>query len=298
MRGHASKSDPADLRLTGPGPSGAGNYRPTFPPPMEGPTELRSTIDRAWLESAAAREPLEHAYTLWDLDRFPDRIRVTSVLRDGRTMGYLLVWPGPPGISVVHWHGEGPATERLAAALPERPLVAIVPGSVRDRVVAARGEAREYPEEMMLAVRPMPPGAIEGPGTVRRLVADDALELWAWARGRSEPPAAEYPGLDPGTEAVWGAFDDDGRLVGAARAAVRLPREWVVAGVFVAPEARRQRFGRRLVAGVRTAAEAAGARTGLYVREDRPEARRLYEALGFRAIARRLWLDLGSGLEP
>jgi len=39
-------------------------------------------------------------------------------------------------------------------------------------------------------------------------------------------------------------------------------------------------------------------RVGLYVREDRLEARRLYERLGFRPLGRRTWLDLGAGFAP
>jgi len=264
---------------------------------VEDPIELRPTIDRRWLEASAEREPVDHAYALWDLDRFPDRIRTVSAVRRGTTVGYLLVWMGLPSTPVVHWHGSGPGTERLATALPARPLVAIVPPDVRPAVVAARGEAREFPEQMMVRPRdapaPRPPAAAD----VRRLGPDDATELSTWATRHPDPLTHEYPGLDPGADAVWGAFDA-GRLVGAARAAVRLPKEWIVAGVYVAPDARRRGFGAHLVASIADDAARHGARTGLYVRDDRPDARRLYERLGFRAIASRLWLDLGAGLAP
>lgn len=264
---------------------------------MAAGVELRPTIDRRWLEAAARREPVAHGYALWDLDRFPDRIRVVSAVRREETIGYLVLWDGLPGIPVVHWYGTGPGTEALFAALPSRPLVAIVPPEVRAGISAARGEGRAYPELMTLR----PPGGLAPPrpsaGLVRRLVADDALRLWDWAGRQRDRQAAEYPGLDPGTDAVWGAFLD-GRLVGAARAAVRRAEEWIVAGVYVEPEARRRGLGEGLVAAVVAAGEAAGARVGLFVREDRAPARRLYERLGFRTIGRRIWLDLGAGLEP
>ncbi|MGP8078219.1 MAG: GNAT family N-acetyltransferase [Thermoplasmata archaeon] len=259
--------------------------------------ELRPTIDRAWLEGAAEREPVEHAYALWDLAHYPDRIRMVSAVQDDRTVGYLLVWLGLPNVTIVHWHGLGPGSERLADVLPARPLVVIVPPEARGAVLAARGVGREYPEQMMLRSSERPPELRGTPGEVRRLLGPDGPDLWAWARRQPDPQAAEYPGLDPALDAVWGAFHR-GRLVGAARAAVRLPRQWVVAGVYVEPEARRLGFGHALVRSIVTAAEEAGARVGLFVREDRGEARRLYERLGFRAIARRLWLDLGAGLEP
>jgi len=261
------------------------------------PVELRPTIDRAWLEAAAAREPVDHAYELWDLDRFPDRIRIVSAVRDERMVGYLLVWLGLPGVPFVHWHGIGPGTERLAEALPPRPLVAVVPPEAVATVVAARGDARSFPQRTMLrpADRPAPaPPASRG---IRRLARPEAPQLWSWARDLNDPLVTEYVGLDPDVEAVWGAFDGD-RLVGAARAAVRLPTEWIVAGVFVEPAARRRGFGEGLVRAVVGAAGEHGARVGLYVREDRADARRLYERLGFRSLGRRVWLDLGAGLAP
>jgi ribosomal protein S18 acetylase RimI-like enzyme len=264
---------------------------------VEEKVELRPTIDRAWLEASAEREPVDHAYALWDLDQFPDRIRIVSAVRNGATVGYLLIWMGLPNAAVVHWHGTGAGTERLAAALPSRPLVVITPPEARPLVLAARGAGAEYPERMMFrpagTIGPAPRAA----GGVRRLVSSDASELWAWAMRHPDPLVNEYPGLDPGSEAVWGAFEG-GRLVGAARAAVRLPKEWIVAGVFVEPGARRRRHGESLLAEIVEEASRHGAGTGLYVREDRPDAGRLYERLGFRTLGERVWLDLGAGVAP
>jgi ribosomal protein S18 acetylase RimI-like enzyme len=264
---------------------------------MDAPVELRPTIDRAWLEEAAARDPVDHAYALWDLDRYPDRTRFVSAVRAGATVGYLLIWHGFPGIPIVHWHGRERESERLVVALPARPLVAVVPPEAREPVLAARGSGAEYPELMMVRPVGLRAEGRGGPGLVRPLVGSDGPELGAWARRQRDPEAAHYPGLDPSSEAIWGAFDA-GRLVGAARAAVRLPRVWIVAGVYVEPEARRQGFGERLVAAITAASTASGAEAGLYVREDRREARRVYERLGFRTIAPRVWLDLGAGLAP
>ncbi|MFY9717937.1 MAG: GNAT family N-acetyltransferase [Thermoplasmata archaeon] len=264
---------------------------------MSESVELRPTIDRAWLEAASERAPVEHAYALWDLDQFPDRIRMVCAIRHGSTVGYLLIWLGLPNAAVVHWHGVGPGSERLADVLPSRPLVVIVPSEARSLVLAARGEGVEYPERMMFRAAGLAGSVPLDRGEVRLLLSSDAPELWAWALRHPDPLVNEYPGLDPGTDAVWGAFEA-GRLVGAARAAVRLPREWIVAGVFVEPEARRRGYGEGMVAAIAAAASHHGAGTGLYVREDRPDAGRLYERLGFRTLGRRVWLDLGAGVAP
>ncbi len=259
--------------------------------------EVRPTIDRAWLEAAAATEPLAHAFALWDLERTPDRVRFFSAFDGGAAVGYLLVWLGHPTATIVHWVGRHPAMRALAPMLPPRPLVAVVPPEVRDAVVAARGPAREYASLQM--ARPLVPA--RGPSApvpgVRALDRRDHTALASWARRQADPLVAAYPYLDPEADRIWGAFEGSA-LVGAVHAEVRLPRVWVLGGVYVDPDARRRGWGRALVRAAVDAAGATGARVALYVREDRADARRLYAGLGFLPADRRVWLDLGAGLAP
>jgi len=262
--------------------------------------ELRPTIDRTWLERAAAEDPFVHAYGLWDLDHVPNRVRFVSALDGERTVGYLLVWLGHPTATVVHWVGSDPRARILVDALPPRPLVAIVPETFQDLVVTARGPAR--PVSLLLLAKdptpttrsnPNPPTAAE----VRRLQRADHSTLVAFARRQSDAVIAEYPGLDPEEDWIWGAFER-GTLLGTIRAAVRLPGVWLVGGVFVDPSARNRGIGRALVEAALASARTSQVRVGLYVREDRTPARRLYDELGFRPAGRRTWLDLGAGTTP
>jgi ribosomal protein S18 acetylase RimI-like enzyme len=262
-----------------------------------GGLELRPTIDRGWLEGEAARDPLAHAYALWDLLRAPDRIRVVSAVEEDRTIGYLLVWLGHPRAPVVHWAASDPRSVGLAEALPPRPLVAIVPERFRDAVVRARGPAREYPLLGLYADRvPVVGGPPEEAG-VRRIQRRERSLLARFAARQDDPVVAEYAQLDPGAEPIWGAFLGP-QLTGVVHAAVRLPSIWVLGGVYVEPTARGQGFGRALVRTAQRAAAADGAPAALFVREDRTPARALYESLGFRPVASRRWLDLGAGLAP
>jgi len=262
--------------------------------------ELRPTIDRAWLERVAAKDPFVHAYGLWDLDHLPNRVRFVSALDGPETVGYLLIWLGHPTCTVVHWVGSDPRARALADALPPRPLVAIVPEMFQDVVVAARGPARPS-TLLLLAHEPVaPPRAAPhsaGSPSVRRLERSDHPALVEFAGRQADPVAAEYPALDPGEDWIWGAFEQ-GKLLGAVRAAVRLPDVWLVGGVFVDPTARGRGIGQELVEAALASAREERVRVGLYVREDRAEARRLYERLGFRPLGRRTWLDLGAGFAP
>ncbi len=259
--------------------------------------EVRPTIDRAWLERAAARDPVTHAFALWDLDWNPGRIRFFSAVEGDTTLGYLLVWLGHPRAPVVHWFGAEREAARLAEWLPRRPCVAIVPEHAVPFVRAARGAGPTY-RELILARETggvwVPPDSAK---LVRRLSRADVPALESWARRQDDPVTAEYPFLDPDVDVTWGAFES-GRLVGAVRAEVRLPRVWVLGGVYVEPEARGRGWGRELLGAALRGAEGAGATAALYVREDRSPARALYQSVGFRPVGRRVWVDLGAGLAP
>ncbi len=254
------------------------------------------TIDRRWLDRAAAEDPVAHAYALWDLERFPDRVHFVSVRRDDTTTGYLLVWRGRAAV-VVHWFGAAGEVRELAGELPPRPLVVVAPEEVRAEVERVRGPLVSYPVRMLVAP---PAGRSAGPPTderTRRLTGADRPALTALTAGEEEPVASEYPSMDLDREVVWGAFED-GRLRGVARATATLPSVWILGGVYVAPAARGWGHGLALVRAALAAARASGATVGLYVREDRPAARAIYARAGFRAHRRLAWLDAGAGLAP
>jgi ribosomal protein S18 acetylase RimI-like enzyme len=256
--------------------------------------EVRPTIDRSWLERAAAQEPLTHAYALWDLDRSPEAIRFASAVRGEETLGYLLVWFGRRDRPVVHWFGPAELFGALSLSMPAPPFVAVVPPEVERAVAAGFPNSRSSPLRMMVR----PAGRTEPPrGEIRRLTREDRPALAELLRVRSEPELGGYFGLEPEAEPAWGAFDG-GRLVGVARAAVRLPRIWVVGGVFVEPGSRGRGLGRALVAAVVEEGERAGASAGLYVRDEPAAALRLYEGLGFREVGHRWWVDVHPARAP
>jgi ribosomal protein S18 acetylase RimI-like enzyme len=250
--------------------------------------EVRPTIDRLWLERAATTDPLAHAYALWDLDRSPQDVRFASAVRGEETVGYLLVWLGRRDRPVVHWFGDPRLAGRLVGALPRPPFVAVVPPDAEPLVAQAFPGVPSAGLRLMLRER----GRLPRPGSaVRRLRREDREALAELVRAHGAPELGAYATLDPEREPAWGVVER-GRLTGVARAGVRLPGLWLVTGVFVAPAFRNRGWGLALVAAVVDAAEEAGAPTGLYVRDDEPAARRIYDRLGFREVGRRRWLDV------
>lgn len=258
---------------------------------------LRPTIDRVWLEQAAAEDPITHALALWDLDHYPDRVQFVSAVRGETTLGYLLVWLGHPQVPIVHWVGVREDARVLTGGLPARPLVAIVPEEVGPDVARVRGPVTAYPLLLLSIEREAVPTATTTPEGIRRLTRGDRPALVALASRRGDLVVSEYSSLDPEAETVWGFFEG-GRLRALARAVVRRPSVWIIGGVYVDPSARGRGLGVAIVqaaiqAGVREARTVA-----LFVRADRPAARAVYERAGFRPLGRRVWLDAGADLEP
>jgi ribosomal protein S18 acetylase RimI-like enzyme len=262
-----------------------------------GSVEIRPTIDRTWLEQSAREEPILHAYALWDLDQHPGRVRFVSAIQGSTTLGYLLLWPLGDGGTVVHWLGDPEATSGLLERLPPRPLVILCSEAGGPAAERTRGPALIRAVLAEMAPRGSPPPAGPQDEMVRRLTGDERPLVQAFATRQTERIGTAYGGIDPALEPVWAGFDQ-GRIVALARPAVRLPHVWVIGGVYVDPNHRNQGWGRAVVRGVMVEASRAGAPCGLFVREESASARTLYDGLGYRPVARRLWIDAGMGRDP
>lgn len=263
---------------------------------MNRPGMVIDGIDRAWLLQASRKDPVRHAYALWDLDHEPIRARFVSYRTAQTTLAYLLVWSGDSKATIVHWVGPGDEAAALASALPPRPVVAVVPEEVGARVRSALAPVEAYSVLRLVAELPRTPVSAS-PSSARAVGALDAERLRAWAGTIDSPLVNGYRTFDPAVNVAWGAFEGD-RIVGAAAAGVRLPDIWVLNGIYVEPGARGRGHGAALTAAAMAAARAAGARPTLYVREDNDPARRMYERLGFRTLDRLAWIDAGADRPP
>ncbi|HEV2166787.1 MAG TPA: GNAT family N-acetyltransferase [Thermoplasmata archaeon] len=247
-------------------------------------------LDLAWLQDEAGRDPVAHAYGLWDALHEPERTRFVRWDGEDGARSYLLIWYGDPSAPVVHWVGRSPLDLDLVGEIPPTAQVVVVPERAAWAVLKQRRIVEAEPL-LALAREPGPPASAPRRSDVRRLDADDAGEVGEFVRKFPDRLTVGYPRLDLSRETVWGAFDGD-RLAGLARAPVRLPSVWIIGGVYVAPNAQRRGHGRALMRAAVASAVSAGARPSLFVRESNAIARHLYGTLGFRETDRKVWIDL------
>lgn len=260
--------------------------------------ELVEGVDREWLEQRARSDPVAHAWAIWDLDREPGRFRIVSLLRDGQTIGYLLVWYAG-GAPRVHWVSSDPTDGMLALGLPLPPVIAIVPERVAAAVAERLHSTQSYPLDVLVcAGRTLTPPEPR----VRRLRPSDLPALTELISRHPDPEMRGYANLDLDRASVWGAFESD-RLAAVARIAVQLPAVWIITGVYTDPAFRGRGLGRAVTGAATDDALAAGARAALYVRADNAAAQTIYRELGFEPVDRRIWIDAAgpsdaSGARP
>ena len=241
-------------------------------------------LDDAWLDAEARRDPLRHAFAVWDRLRFPDRVSFLTLREDGRPTAYLLLWRGAPPHTYVHWVGDAPNPLPLLALLPRRPLTVVAPLELADAIARRIGGTSAVVR--LLAFDPDRPAPPPLEGRARALGAVDTELLHAFGRASPEPLVAAYRTVDPARDRVFGAFHD-GRLAAVARAQVALPKVWLIGGVYTDPEHRNLGLGADLMRLIVRTALSEGARPALYVLEANAAARRLYERLGFDLVERR-----------
>lgn len=255
---------------------------------MTGRLSVSHAIDGVWLAELAAKDPVEHAFAVWDLQHFADRIEFRVLQRDDRPVAYLLLWRGGKGAVSVHWAGATEGAEPLLAELPARPFVAILPDPFGPIAAERHGPAQLYGVSLRVCREPPPTT-----GAARRLVPSDSAELDQLARDYPQPLTSAYLGMPLDREYVAGVFEKE-RLVSVGRAQVRLPTVWMIGGIFTRPEARGRRYGRDVTALLANEAARTGAVTSLYVRDGNAPAEAIYDRLGFLPVGHRIWVDAGA----
>jgi GNAT superfamily N-acetyltransferase len=244
-------------------------------------------IDAEWLGEQYRRSPVLNAFAVYDRAEFPDRIGFRVLERDGVPVAYLLLWSGSDGSRAVHWVGSTEAPERLAAAFPDPPLVAVVPDAAAAEVHRRFPGADSHGIQLQVCER-----RTETTGGVRLLHPGDEPALQEFAERVDDPLARGYRGRPLERGYLVRVFEGS-RLLSVAAAMVRLPEVWLIGGVVTDPVARGRGHARNTTAWLVREALGAGALPSLYVLDDNRSARSVYDRLGFRSIDHRTRFELG-----
>jgi ribosomal protein S18 acetylase RimI-like enzyme len=139
---------------------------------------------------------------------------------------------------------------------------------------------------------------------VRSLGVDDA---YAWARSVASNRAGK--GVVPTDDDVEEAKQllakntargilDAGLLISRAISQATLPEAWAIGGIFTDPRYRGRGLGTSVTSALAQEALQYTRKIVLFVRSDNAPANYLYEKIGFRKLAKRMWLDTGTGIIP
>lgn len=246
-----------------------------------------------------ARDPVRNAYVAELLEHHRSDARFWAVRERGRLVAHLAVHRIPDiDVEWAYLSGAAEGARLLLERLPPARAVTLADAALAPLVGDRLRGARRFPEAILEVDRahahladPAPAVRL-GPEMAEAyaaLVVPPSLALTPTMLERNRRHLAEG--------VVFGILDA-GRLVSVAGAVVRGPNAWVVSGVETLPEHRRRGYALRVTSAVTRAGLEASERVGLWVRDDNPGARTLYERLGYRETGASVWFDEGTGLEP
>jgi predicted GNAT family acetyltransferase len=253
------------------------------------------------LEAYLRKELPENLYLIYDLQyERESRAAFHIAIEDESILGVLLKYRGYPYSST--WIlGSDEAVRELLDEVGREKTVLLTTPELSKTVEEKFPTASKYEMNIMALDASAAKPVVRH--NVRRLGVDDA---YAWARsvayrvGENLEPAGGDVVEAQRLLAKNAAFGivDGGLLVSRATSHVRLPEAWAVGGIFTDPRYRERGLATSATSAlVREALQYTG-RIVLFVRSDNAPANHLYEKIGFRNIAKRRWLDTGTGITP
>ena len=168
------------------------------------PGRIHHGLDLAWLEAQGSQDPVSHAYGLWDALREPERTRFVRWDGEDGSRSYLIIWyggPERPGRALGRPGHRGDLD--LASEIPAATQVAVVPERAAWAVLKQR-RASDIEPLLALAREPGPPGEAPRRADVRRLDADDAVEVGEFVRRFPVGSPVPYARLDLSCETCLG----------------------------------------------------------------------------------------------
>lgn len=243
------------------------------------------------LEDDATR----NLFALYDLSREPSNTSIFLAIEGNEIKGYLLVYKGLSYRTAII-RGSGPATDLLLDKIMGQKMVLFLDPPALAMARERLGVTAVIPEDLMAVKRD--DAKFPSQKLAKRLDAEDAeniLDLYPNLPHTRENREryAKWTEL----HVVYGVYRD-GLLVSVAGTWAETDEGWIVGGVYTSPTHRKTGYGTMATSAVTERALRTARQSTLFVVSTNTPAIRVYENLGYRKVAERLWVDIGTGMKP
>ncbi len=243
----------------------------------------------SWLN----RDVVKNAFALYDLQYEGEFTEIYIALdEEGLIESYLLLYKRLKYPSVII-EGKIGKTRPLLEKIDFQKMIIHIPPEHLPIIKDVFPNARLFHEDWMLIKR----NQLLSTGKIR-------------ARKMRIEEAPKLANLNPGLHrdsseyeeviekfAVYGIFIND-KLVSTARSFIQLPEIWFIGGVYTHPKHRNKGYATQATYAVTKEGLDNSGQASLFVRSDNYPALRAYTKIGYKKIGNKIWVDIGTGIEP
>ena len=229
------------------------------------------------LEEFCSRDPVRHAFTLWDLRVERKNTEFYVDWRDG-VRGYMLIYTGGDAPSVIV-QGSRDSVKIFADMLPISQGIVHMPYEYIDLF---RGGDSRYRIDVMGAEP-----KFYGYDDEVEIIKDEEMlrDLFVNPRYLVE-------------KAITFGIVRDGKVISVASALVHLPEVWVLGAVVTKREYRNRGYATRVIKHFLSYASERTRRVVLWVRSDNRIAINIYRKLGFKKLWEEGWINYRVNIVP
>jgi len=240
---------------------------------------------------------VRHVFAFYDIQYEPEHTIMYAAFENKKLKGYILIYKALEFPSII-LECDNNAANVLIKYISESRFVMHAPSNLLTKIKRKFPKAKHYVENWMLVKKGR--AHFFHSESVRRLRSEkDASKLTLLLSTQKNRPRGivrKYTDLIEKMP-VYGAFTND-ELVSYAGSFIQLPEVWMIGGVYTNPCHRSKGYATLTTSAVTEEALQNAETAALFVRSDNLPAIKVYEKIGYMKIDERLWVDVGTGLEP
>jgi RimJ/RimL family protein N-acetyltransferase len=239
--------------------------------------------------------PEKNIFAIADLLREPEKTRLFLAREKGNLSGYILLYRGMPYRIAMLETKSREAGEELLGLLPWRKFVIFVPPRLLSLVQSKFAITWSCEEEVLNLTKDKERLVRSGlPVRLKPDAARNVFELYP-ERGRSRTVEGYRRWI--ANDLVYGVFLD-GNLTSVCGTYVNSQYGSVIGGLYTSVDHRNIGYGAMVVSAVAADSLRSSSRVIAYVVSTNSPSLGLLKKLGFTRVARRAWVDVGTGVRP